>query len=148
MRFVLLAVCAVLVALGVALGGAGAAPAPSTKVCQKGGWARLVDDAGNPFAGQTACTTYVRAGGTVIRCTVMGTSGNDVWASAFSTGVICGLGGNDTATVEGSARLYGGTGDDFVTVYADGFFHGGEGFDTVSPCGGTYTAIEDDMPCP
>jgi Ca2+-binding RTX toxin-like protein len=72
------------------------------------------------------------------RCTIVGTSGNDVLSGGSKSDVICGLGGNDVIKggggndiIDGGSgkdRLSGGTGNDIVV--------GGYGNDTLSGDGG------------
>jgi Ca2+-binding RTX toxin-like protein len=49
------------------------------------------------------------------RCTIVGTSGNDVLAGTAGRDVICGLGGNDRIVAgAGNDLVYGGPGDDVI----------------------------------
>ncbi|MEY2673499.1 MAG: hypothetical protein RLZZ514_64, partial [Actinomycetota bacterium] len=61
---------------------------------------------------------------TGVKCTIVGTSGNNVLTGTAKADVICGLGGNDTIKgLGGNDIIDGGTGNDLV--------YGGDGNDTV-----------------
>ncbi|MCB0913085.1 MAG: hypothetical protein KDB60_15860, partial [Propionibacteriaceae bacterium] len=61
---------------------------------------------------------------TGVRCTIVGTEGDDVLQGTSSRNVICGLGGNDTITgLGGNDVIDGGPGDDTID--------GGSGSDTL-----------------
>lgn len=68
---------------------------------------------------------------TGVKCTIVGTSGNNVLTGTAKADVICGLGGNDTIKgLGGNDIIDGGTGNDLV--------YGGDGNDTV------YGGVGDD----
>ena len=70
--------------------------------------------------------------GSVVRCTIIGTPGNDFLRGTWHKDVICGLGGNDTIYgLGGSDVIYGGPGDDRI--------YGGNGADVVFAGAGADT---------
>lgn len=66
-------VAAVVASLGVVDGalGAGGGNAVNAKLCQKGGWAKLMDASGQRFAGEDACVSYAAHDGTMYALAVL-----------------------------------------------------------------------------
>ena len=68
---------------------------------------------------------FIQANGQSVKCTIVGTAGNDVLAGTSKSDVICGLGGNDTIRgLRGNDTIAGGTGNDLIA--------GGAGADRIS----------------
>ena len=95
---------------------------------------------GDPFGSAEACIAFVESNaGTLVSCTRVGTSGDDVLSSAASGEVVCGFGGGDTMTsVAVGATYYGGPGSDSARDVL-GTFDAGADIDSVlNLSGGTY----------
>jgi len=68
---------------------------------------------------------FIQANGQSVKCTIVGTAGNDVLAGTSKSDVICGLGCNDTIRgLRGNDTIAGGTGKDLIA--------GGAGADRIS----------------
>ncbi len=81
---------------------------------------------------ESASASQYSSGG--LRCTIVGTSGNDSISGTAGRDVICGLGGNDTINgLGGNDVLDGGAGNDTLVGGAgNDSLAGGSGTDTVS----------------
>lgn len=119
--------------------------------CLNDAYAMKATANGDPFVDAAACAAYIASNpGSIVSCTIIGTSGDDFLTPTAGADVLCGFGGNDMLGTAGTppapVRLdaddtfYGGAGDDRVgtatttddrgSVY--GVFHGGDGNDTIS----------------
>ncbi len=88
--------------------------------------------------------------GTVVRCTMIGTQGNDTFRGTPGRDVVCGFGGNDRIVAgPGNDLIYGGDGADLIqggagddVIYAGGqndIVFGGDGNDVIDGGGGRNT---------
>ena len=117
--------------LGMLAGGATATVSIVVEPTEAGALTNKATVAGTPdpagaTENNTTTTTTTAVGGPpgVRKCTIRGTSGDDVLAGTPEDDVICGLSGND--------RIYGGGGDD--VLYGDGgddVLYGEEGADRL-----------------
>ena len=132
-RRTLIALSGVLIAISVFAFGAsalaGGSPGPATK-CAADGWKKLATADGSPFTSGSACVSYANRGGALVTCTVVGTSGDNVFPSVPTGTTTCGFGGNDRAGGV-SGTFYGGPGNDRAD-YVAGTFIGGDGNDSVT----------------
>jgi hypothetical protein len=122
----------------------------SAKPCLvDGGYTYKATSQGDPFATVDACIAYLSGSEPLVACTIIGTNGDDTFASVPIGAVACGFGGNDDVPFSDTpvaGTFFGGAGDDTAFVFGSGTFYGGAGSDSANVVGGVfYGGAGDDL---